>query len=102
MSVPSAVSVQQVDMSVEAQVLALVRRATVVAERAGARLGVLVNNAAQFVFGDVTEVTEEQWDRVLGTNVKGCAGLTSAMRCCCGLGDPLNPAPHTLRLLSEG
>ena len=60
-------------MSAELQVRALVRQAVAAAERAGARLGVLVNNAAQFVFGDVTEVTEEQWDRVLGTNVKGCA-----------------------------
>ena len=65
----------QVDMSAERQVEAMVRHAAVTAQRTGARLGVLVNNAAQFVFGDVTEVAEEQWDRVLGTNVKGCALL---------------------------
>ena len=59
-------------MSVEPQVRALVRQAEAAAERAGARLGVLVNNAARFVFGEVTEVSEGDWDRVLGTNVKGC------------------------------
>ena len=41
------------------------------------RFAVLVNNAAQYVFGHVTEVTEEDWDRVLGTNVKGCAQVAA-------------------------
>lgn len=36
-------------------------------------LDILVNNAAAFVFGSLDEVTEEDWDRVLNTNVKGYA-----------------------------
>ena len=63
----------QVDMAVEAQVRGTVAHVADQAAARGCRLGVLVNNAAQFVFGDVTEVSEEDWDRVLGTNVKGCA-----------------------------
>lgn len=62
-------------MAVELQVVAMVGRATAAAERLGFRLGVLVNNAAQFVFADLTEATEDQWDRALGTNVKGYAQL---------------------------
>lgn len=33
----------------------------------------LVNNAVSFVFGEVTEASEADWDRVLGVNVKGYA-----------------------------
>ena len=62
-------------MSVEPQVRALVAQAAASAAQSGARLGVLVNNAARFVFGELTEVTDEQWDLVLGTNVKGCVLL---------------------------
>lgn len=39
------------------------------------RLDVLVNNAAAFVFGRIEDVTEENWDRVLGINVKGYAWM---------------------------
>ena len=31
---------------------------------------VLVNNAAVFVFGTIEEVSSDDWDRVLGVNVK--------------------------------
>lgn len=36
-------------------------------------IDVLVNNAARFVFKAVTDATEEDWDVVLGTNIKGSA-----------------------------
>lgn len=68
----------QVDMSKEAEVLRLIRTA---APAPDGRLHVFVNNAARFVFGEVTDVTEEQWDAALGTNVKGYAwGLKYALR----------------------
>ena len=35
------------------------------------RVDVLVNNAAAFVFGTVEQATEQDWDKVLGVNVKG-------------------------------
>jgi 3-oxoacyl-[acyl-carrier protein] reductase len=35
------------------------------------RLDVLVNNAARMRFGEVSEVTEADWEDVLGTNVRG-------------------------------
>ena len=31
----------------------------------------MVNNAAAFVFGTVEQATEQDWDKVLGVNVKG-------------------------------
>ena len=34
---------------------------------------ILVNNAAAFIYGTVDQVTSEQWDRILGVNVKGYA-----------------------------
>ena len=58
----------QTDMSKEAEVAALVAAA---APAPNGRLHVLVNNAARFVFGEVTDVTEADWDAALGTNVKG-------------------------------
>ncbi len=35
-----------------------------------AQIDVLVNNAGKFLFGDVTETTESDWDQVLATNLK--------------------------------
>ena len=61
----------QVDMSVETDVERLFTEVRDLAKSERKRLAVLVNNAAQFVFGHVTEVTEADWDRVLGTNIKG-------------------------------
>jgi len=37
------------------------------------RIDGLVNNAAAFIFGTIEEVTSEQWDKILGVNVKGYA-----------------------------
>ena len=58
-------------MSVESDVERLFSEVRDLVKSERKRLSVLVNNAAQFVFGHVTEVTETDWDRVLGTNVKG-------------------------------
>ena len=55
-------------MSKEAQVEQLI---DIAAPQPDGRLHVLVNNAARFVFGEVTEVTEAEWDAALSTNVKG-------------------------------
>ena len=60
-------------MAVESDVERLFAEVRALVKSERKRLAVLVNNAAQYVFGHVTEVTEEDWDRVLGTNVKGCA-----------------------------
>ncbi len=35
------------------------------------RLDVLVNNAGIYPFGKFTDMTEEQWDKVIGVNLKG-------------------------------
>jgi len=42
-------------------------------------INILVNNAAVFVFGQVEQVTEEDWDRVLAVNVKGAAFCCKAV-----------------------
>ena len=42
-------------------------------------IDILVNNAAVFVFGNVEQVTEEDWDRVLAVNVKGAAFCSKAV-----------------------
>ncbi len=34
------------------------------------RIDVLVNNAGKFLFGDITETSEEDWDQILATNLK--------------------------------
>ena len=62
----SAVFVQT-DVSQESQAQALVEKA--VAEYG--ELNVLVNDAAAFVFGEVQDVTDAEWQRVLGVNVLG-------------------------------
>lgn len=62
---------KQVDMAVESDVERLFAEVRDLVKSERKRLAVLVNNAVQFVFGHVTEVTEADWDRVLGTNVKG-------------------------------
>ena len=60
---------QQTDTADGGSVRAMVE-ATV--ERFGT-VNLLVNNAAAFVFGNVEEVTDEDWDRVFGVNVIGYA-----------------------------
>lgn len=42
-------------------------------------IDILVNNAAVFVFGTVEETTQEQWLKVLGTNVIGYANTVKAV-----------------------
>ncbi len=58
---------QQTDISDEASVRAAVSAA--VGEYGG--IDVLVNNAAAFVFGKIEDVTDADWQRVLGVNVIG-------------------------------
>lgn len=60
---------RHVDVSSETQVKDLMDSA--VREFGG--LDILVNNAAAFVYGTVETTTAEDWDRVLGVNVKGYA-----------------------------
>ncbi len=55
------------DVSQESQAQALVERAV---SEYGA-VNVLVNDAAAFVFGEVQDVTDADWQRVLGVNVLG-------------------------------
>ena len=62
----SAVFVQT-DVSQEAQAQALVEKA--VSEYG--EVNVLVNDAAAFVFGEVQDVSDSDWQRVLGVNVLG-------------------------------
>ncbi|KAK9816867.1 hypothetical protein WJX72_006302 [[Myrmecia] bisecta] len=59
-----------VDMAVEEQVKVLV---TTAITWGGGRLDILVNNAARFVFADAESATNEDWDAVLDTNIKGYA-----------------------------
>jgi len=37
------------------------------------RIDILVNNAAIWVFGPITEISSEDWDKILAVNVKGYA-----------------------------
>jgi NAD(P)-dependent dehydrogenase (short-subunit alcohol dehydrogenase family) len=58
---------QQTNISDEASVEAMVAAATA----AHGNVNILVNNAAAFVFGTVEDVTDADWNRVLGVNVVG-------------------------------
>lgn len=55
------------DVSDQAQVQAMVKE---VAERLGG-IDILINNAAIYPRRAWTEITQEEWDEVLGTNLKG-------------------------------
>jgi len=55
------------DVTNEAEVIALIRNTV---ERFG-RLDILVNNAGIGVFGRLTEITTEQWDRIMAVNARG-------------------------------
>jgi len=56
----------------------LERMARVVVERAG-RLDVLVNNASNFYPTRIGTITEEQWDDLVGSNLKAPLFLTQAL-----------------------
>ncbi|OYW24692.1 MAG: hypothetical protein B7Z55_01465, partial [Planctomycetales bacterium 12-60-4] len=58
---------QPCDVRREADIESLIRSAVT----AGGRLDVLVNNAGVALVKPITEVTEEEWDRCLDTNLKG-------------------------------
>ncbi len=58
---------QPCDLTKAAEVQALVRRA---AEVFG-RVNVIVNNAAYWMAGTVEETAEDEWDRIMATNLKG-------------------------------
>ena len=53
------------------QVAALERMARDVLDRTDGRLDVLVNNASNFYPTPLGTVTEEQWDDLVGSNLKG-------------------------------
>jgi 3-oxoacyl-[acyl-carrier protein] reductase len=55
------------DVTNESEVIALIRNTV---ERFG-RLDILVNNAGIGVFGRLTEITTEQWDRIMAVNARG-------------------------------
>ena len=57
------------DVSKESQVERLMKQVVSVF----GKIDVLVNDAAQFVFGKIENVTDDDWDRVFGTNVRGAA-----------------------------
>ena len=57
------------DVSKEKEVEKLMNRAI---SKFG-KIDILVNAAAQFVFGKIEDVTDDDWDRVFGTNVRGAA-----------------------------
>ncbi|DBA85382.1 TPA: hypothetical protein ACH3X2_006060 [Trebouxia sp. C0005] len=59
----------QVDVSNEAEVQLLVEVTT---KWAGS-LDFYINNAVQFIFGDVSAVSDTDWDSALGVNLKGYA-----------------------------
>lgn len=61
------VSFFETDVSTEESVVSLV---TYVMEKFG-RVDILINNAGISSFSNFYEMTVEQWDRVLGTNLKG-------------------------------
>ena len=62
------------DVSVAADVHRMIDEAV---ERFG-RVHVLVNNAGVQTWSPLLEVTEEDWDRVIATNLKGCFLCTQA------------------------
>ncbi|MBI2326798.1 glucose 1-dehydrogenase [Candidatus Curtissbacteria bacterium] len=50
-----------------------------IAESRFGKVDILVNNAAAFVFGSIEEVTQENWQRVLGVNVIGYANCVQQL-----------------------
>jgi len=54
-----------------------VRRLIDEAVRRGGKLDILVNNAGIGMVKPITEVTEEEWDACMDTNLKGASSLPS-------------------------
>lgn len=75
---------QVCDVRQESQVAGLIHRA---ADQTG-RIDVLVNNAGVGLVKQITDVTEEEWDRCLDTNLKaaffGCKHAIPKMKACGG------------------
>lgn len=66
-----ALGVRSVALRADVSRPAQVRRMFQTVERRFGRLDILVNNAAIFFPARWDQLTQEQWDRVLGTNLKG-------------------------------
>jgi len=59
----------KVNVSVELEVKTWIEG---VAQRHG-KIDILVNNAAIWVFGVIADITSEDWDKIMGVNIKGYA-----------------------------
>jgi NAD(P)-dependent dehydrogenase (short-subunit alcohol dehydrogenase family) len=53
------------------------------AKQAWGGIDVLVNNASAFYATDLTEVTEDQWDELLGSNLKSPLAISSVLPVLC-------------------
>lgn len=84
---------------------AQVERATAEVLAADSRVDVLVNNAGVGTSFDAAEITEEQWDAVMGVDLKSawlcCRGVLPAMREA-GRGSIVNVASIHARLTERG
>lgn len=63
------------DVSSSAEVEQMVRKVLVQFKT----VGILVNNAGIYPFMPFTEMKEEQWDKVMAVNLKGCFNCTKAV-----------------------
>lgn len=72
---PDSVRIYQADLHDIAALQALAD----IAKRAWSGIDVLVNNASAFYATDMAEVTEEQWDDLLGSNLKSPFFLIQAL-----------------------
>ena len=63
------------------------QRAVGLAEEVYKRLDILVNNAGVSAVGGIEDTTEEEWDRVMEVNAKGCSSARNTpSRPCSGAG----------------
>jgi NAD(P)-dependent dehydrogenase (short-subunit alcohol dehydrogenase family) len=75
----SALGVDAVAVRADVGIRAEVHRMVDEVTRRFGRIDVLVNNAAVQTWTPLLEVTEEEWDRVIRTNLKGCFLCTQAV-----------------------